>query len=86
MMVYEVQNILVVETPDVKNDMNIKNLLFSIGRRELPPFIKDINNTDRKKLDSIIFDALDLTQGERDAVYEAVINLVESRLKKAGSL
>ena len=49
MMVYEVQNILVVETPDVKNDMNIKKLLFSIGRRELPPFIKDINNTDRKK-------------------------------------
>ena len=24
--------------------------------------------------------------GERDAVYEAVINLVESRLKKAGSV
>jgi len=37
-------------------------------------------------LDNIIFDALNLTQGERDAVYEAVINLVESRLKKAGSV
>jgi len=37
-------------------------------------------------LDDIVFDALGLTQGERDAVYEAVVNLVEARLKKAESL
>lgn len=36
--------------------------------------------------DSIVFDALNLTKDERDAVYEAVINLVEARLKKAGSV
>ena len=41
---------------------------------------------DRLALDAIIFDALDLTQGERDGVYEAVINLVESRLRKAKSV
>lgn len=35
---------------------------------------------------SIILDTLDLTPGERDAVYEAFINLVETRLKKAGSV
>ena len=37
-------------------------------------------------LDAIIFDALDLTQNERDGVSEAVVNLVESRLRKAKSL
>ena len=41
---------------------------------------------DRLALDAIIFNALDLTQGERDSVYEAVVNLVESRLRKAKSL
>ncbi|MXZ00923.1 hypothetical protein F4Y93_09860 [Candidatus Poribacteria bacterium] len=41
---------------------------------------------DRRALDAIIFDALRLTQGERDGVYEAVVNLVESRLRKARSL
>ena len=41
---------------------------------------------DRRALDAIIFDALGLTQGEQDAVYEAVVNLVESRLRKARSL
>jgi hypothetical protein len=35
---------------------------------------------------AIVGDVPDLTQGERDAVYEAVINLVEARLKKAGSV
>ena len=37
-------------------------------------------------LDAIIFDALNLTQGEREGVYESVVNLVESRLRKARSL
>ena len=40
----------------------------------------------RRALDAIIFDTLNLTQGERDGVYEAVVNLVESRLRKARSL
>ena len=39
----------------------------------------------RRSLDTIIFDALNLTQGERDGVYEAVVNLVEARLRKARS-
>lgn len=41
---------------------------------------------DRRALDTIIFDVLDLTQGERDGIYEAVVNLVEARLRKARSL
>ena len=41
---------------------------------------------DRRALDAIIFDALGLTQGERDGVYAAVVNLVDSRLRKARSL
>jgi hypothetical protein len=39
-----------------------------------------------RALHDIIFDVLGLTQGERDAVYEAVINLVAARLSKARSL
>ncbi len=41
---------------------------------------------ERQRLDAIVFDALNLTQGERDGVYEAVINLVQKRLNKAKSL
>lgn len=41
---------------------------------------------DRFNLDAIIFDALDLTRGERDAVYEGVSKLVHNRLDKARSM
>lgn len=40
---------------------------------------------DRKRLDDIVFDELKLTSGEREAVYEAIINMVQTRLKKAES-
>ena len=52
----------------------------------LPPRRIVNSESEWSTLDAIIFDALDLTQGEQDAVYEAVINLVESRLRKARSL
>ena len=37
----------------------------------------------RRDIDNIIFDVLELTQGERDGVYEAVTQLVTTRLQKA---
>jgi len=46
----------------------------------------ELQQTDRRALDEIIFDEMQLTQGERDAVYEAVIDLVEKRLRKARSV
>ena len=41
---------------------------------------------DRKELDNVIFDALCLTQAERNEVYRAVCELVQQRLAKAGSV
>ena len=43
-------------------------------------------STDWEQIDNIVFNDLSFTQGERDAVYEAVIKLVETRLNKAKSL
>ncbi|RKU33755.1 hypothetical protein C6499_00730 [Candidatus Poribacteria bacterium] len=52
----------------------------------LPPRRTVKSESEWSTLDAIIFDALGLTQGERDGVYEAVVNLVEARLRKARSL
>lgn len=46
----------------------------------------DLDSDDRRELDNIIFDALGLTTGERDAVYEAVIDLVSKRLNRAKTI
>ena len=37
----------------------------------------------RRLIDDAVFDLLDLTQGERDAVYEGVTELVENRRRRA---
>ena len=54
--------------------------------RQVGDLSAEIAQPDRRALDDIIFDVLGLTQGERDAVYEAVIRLVEQRLSRAESL
>ncbi len=41
---------------------------------------------DRKELDDIVFDAIELTEDERKEVYWAVAELVQNRLKKAKSV
>ena len=41
---------------------------------------------DRKALDDIVFDILDLTEAERNEVYWAVCELVKNRLEKARSV
>jgi len=48
-----------------------------------PLSLKSLNSN---TLDTIVFDALELSSGERDAIYEAVSELVETRLEKAESL
>ncbi len=75
---YEVADLMVLG-PSLVNEKDCKTA-FKVAER------LDLEDDDRRTLDSIVFDALGLTQGERDAVYEAVINLVEARLKKAGSV
>ena len=41
---------------------------------------------ERKSLDDLIFDAIGLTQAERNEVYWSVCELVQNRLKKAESV
>lgn len=53
--------------------------------RNVLAFEEEIHQPDRRALDDVVFDILGLTSGEREAVYEAVINLVRARLEKARS-
>ncbi len=55
-------------------------------QREILPIFDEIHQPDRRALDALVFDVLNLTQGERDGVYEAVTHLAEARLRKAKSL
>ena len=65
----------------------IKSLFEEYGIDPLKP-IKEQKPTplnDRKLLDNIIFDKLNLTQEERDDVYLSVCALIQKRLEKSKS-
>lgn len=81
--VYELADCFVVILPESDE---LRAVLKDTRQRDFLPLRQEIQNANRQELDGLVFDALNLTQGERDAVYEAVINLVEARLKKAGSV
>ena len=75
---YEVSELLCLDPTTIKFDD--ETIFESSSWEMLEP------SDDRHALDAIVFDALDLTQGERDGVYEGVVGLVEARLSKARSL
>jgi len=79
-MTYEVAGIPVL-LPNL-----ISAIEMPITGREILPVQQELAQADRQDLDNIIFDVLGLTSGERDAVYEAVIDLVSKRLKRAQTI
>ena len=83
MMVSDYENVLTVANVSVgkKTSKSIFNQISPLPPRKFVNF-----ESEWSTLDAIIFDALGFTQGERDGVYEAVIRLVEARLRKAKSL
>ena len=81
--VYELADCPIVIPTQLKR---MDAVLKEARQRTFLPLHQEIHHRNRHELDSIIFETLGLTQGEQDAVYEAVINLVETRLKKAISL
>ena len=71
---------------DAQSGESLHQAFEPMKQRPVLSIFDEIHQSDRYALDAIIFDALGLTQGERDGVYEAVVNLAESRLRKARSL
>ncbi|MDW7760408.1 MAG: DNA methyltransferase [Acidobacteriota bacterium] len=81
--VYELADCLIIPPSSTPS---ILEILTDTEKREILPLRQEIANHNRKQIDEIVFDILQLTKDERSAVCEAVINLVESRLQKAQSL
>jgi hypothetical protein len=81
--VYELSDCLIV-SPELLH--NVDAVLNEAKQREILPLNEEINHPNRRKLDNIVFDALGLSSSERESVYKAVVNLVQQRLAKAGSV
>ena len=80
---------LSVMAPDVlsfEDKQHLHETFSSMRKRAILKIADEIQQPDRRALDDMIFDVLGLTKGEREAVYEAVVNLVRARLEKAKSV
>ncbi|MGB9754713.1 Eco57I restriction-modification methylase domain-containing protein [Roseiflexus castenholzii] len=75
---YEVAALPTVN-PTLLDSVSCKTALLNADRL-------DLQAADRRALDEVVFDVLGLTPGEREAVYEAVVELVRARLEKARSV
>jgi hypothetical protein len=75
--------------PEVMRSFGIECLeaaFEQMSKRPIQPLEIEIHQPDRRALDEVVFDVLGLTAGEREAVYEAVVNLVRARLERAQSV
>jgi len=57
-----------------------------IRSRDIGGIFDEIHEPDRRAWDEVAFDVLGLTASEREAVYEAVVILVQARWGKAQSV
>ena len=78
--VYEVKDFRIIQPELLAFNADLVEVLV---QREIGTIQEDIKHSNRRDLDEIIFDVLNLTKGERDEVYEAVTKLVTDRVEKA---
>ncbi|MBE9506587.1 MAG: hypothetical protein IMY86_00920, partial [Chloroflexi bacterium] len=58
----------------------------ALASRPVSPIFEELEKADRVALDSVVFDVLDLSPKMREAVYQAVVDLVRARIERAQSV
>ena len=81
MMVSDYEQVPILVNTNISEETTVLKQISPLSPRKYVNF-----EAEWLPLDTQIFDILNLTQGERDGVYEAVVGLVEARLQKAKSL
>ena len=85
---YEMDQLLTLDAKQLfaERPQTVLSIFRALSERCILPIEEELEMDDRLALDNLIFDMLGLTPKEREAVYEAIVGLVEGRLKKARSL
>ncbi len=58
----------------------------ALAGQPVESIFEEVKKTDRRVLDAAVFDILDLSPGEREAVYQAVVDMVRARIERARSV
>ncbi len=71
--------------PVLLDASNREGIYSTIRNRKILRIFEEVNQQDRRELDGVFFDALGLTLGEQEAVYEAIVAMVGNRQAKENS-
>ncbi|MBI4218641.1 MAG: hypothetical protein HY682_00760, partial [Chloroflexi bacterium] len=82
----DAKRLTIIHPKYIGNSSTDHKVVEAFGARRVLAISDELQAEDRQSMDRMVFDALGLTKGERDAVYEAVHDLVIARLGKAESL
>jgi hypothetical protein len=82
---YEVSRI---QLPDLStlclaDRRSLEDALALVADAQVLPAIEQVTQPAQRTLDAVVFDLLELTPSEREAVVEATVELVESRIRRA---
>jgi hypothetical protein len=64
----------------------LENALDALAERRVEAIFEEVKREDRRRLDNVVFNVLGLSEGDREAVYEAVVDLVRARIQRAESV
>jgi len=63
----------------------VANAFRPLANREIRPIFEEVRMKDRREMDDAIFDFINLSKAERDGIYTALTQLVQTRLEKAAT-
>ena len=64
----------------------LESALDALAERPVESIFEEVKREDRRRLDNVVFDILGLSEEEREAVYEAVVDLARARIQRAESV
>jgi hypothetical protein len=70
----------------IEQQRRLEEAFDRLSRRPCEAIANEVQRADRRELDSIIFDILELDAAEREEVYCSIVDLVMKRLQKAESV
>ncbi|HOM48434.1 MAG TPA: Eco57I restriction-modification methylase domain-containing protein, partial [Candidatus Hydrogenedentes bacterium] len=82
----DIKTLYAIDSKDKGLTEVFRHVLSDLSDLNIDAVETEVKKSERIKLDNILSDYLKLSRGERDAVYEAAIELIDLRLQKASSL
>jgi type I restriction-modification system DNA methylase subunit len=84
----DIEKIAVLDPRQLSDDQiaALESSFDALAERPVESIFEEVKREDRRRLDNVVFDILGLSEGEREAVYEAVVDLVRARIQRAESV